>query len=129
MSDESTVDDDPDALQEQIMEEGEEVFSHQYDSDHPGGGGFVAIHRLADKYAFSSDEEAGGPFDSFEEALEQSGGLQVTECSFSIKCSMLSARQIAERLESCADEDLSLWINGEEWAHRGGKFKKGKRKK
>ena len=113
---------DRDALLERILMEGEEVFSHKYESDHFGGGGHVVVHQLGDKFAFSSDVEGGGPFDSFEKVLKQSGALQVTEMSSTITSSLLTAQQIAQRLASFADVDFSLSINGEEWLHRSGKF-------
>jgi hypothetical protein len=65
-----------DTENEQIREEGEEVWSSNWDfSNSPAGSSWASVYRLGHRYAPFADFDLAdyGPFDSLEEALEASG--------------------------------------------------------
>jgi hypothetical protein len=63
-----------------IIEEGEVVGSHSWESDNPGAGaGMTLIYRFKGLFFTSNDFGLDGPFEDFSEAAEAVGLLTVTE--------------------------------------------------
>jgi len=137
MNDEAA--DEDDELIEQILRKGKVVFSHDWNSGGPGAGagseqvrfwnGMYAVHSL--------DSGNAGPFASLDEGLQEQDLLEVTNATTAIHCSMLSAKDLAKRLNCCLDVDLlhedgieenrfEIKLNGEAWVYRAktGNFKR-----
>ena len=98
-----------------IIEDGDVVCSHQWDSGGPGAGSdSLNVYRLNDSYAAISDEgEALGPFDTLTEAIADSDALCITEASSAIECSELEVKEIIGLIKSYCDGDMpTLLING-----------------
>jgi len=65
---------------ENIIEEGEVVGSHSWESDNPGAGaGMTLIYRFRGLFFTSDDFGINGPYEGFSEAAEAVGLLTVTE--------------------------------------------------
>jgi hypothetical protein len=119
--DELEGDDDLD----QIVEEGEGVFYHNWDSGGPGAGSEDVYHWNG-KFVVSSDDFGNsGPYSSLDEAIGKHGLLVVTSATENIDCSLLTARELAKRL-SCEEDGYEIELNGEPWVYRAkaGEFKR-----
>ena len=104
-------------LSEIILEEGEIVYGLLWDSGSPGaGGGCEAIYKFKDCYwSYSDYEGLKGPYYCLDDALS-SAFTTVTDVTESIRCSELSSKEIAERLEPYDLEHTKrIVINGEDW--------------
>ena len=67
-------------FQENIIEEGEVVATHSWESDNPGAGaGMTLIYRFRGLFFTSDDFGIDGPYEGFSEAAEAVGLLTVTE--------------------------------------------------
>jgi hypothetical protein len=67
-------------FEEAIIEEGEVVATHSWDSDNPGAGaGMTLIYRVQGLFFTSTDFGLDGPYEEFSEAAEAVGLLAVTE--------------------------------------------------
>jgi hypothetical protein len=65
---------------ENIIEEGEVVGSHSWNSDNPGAGvGMILIYRFRGLFFTSNDFGINGPYEGFSEAAEAVNLLTVTE--------------------------------------------------
>jgi hypothetical protein len=113
-------DDLPEEEQEEIREEGREsrktVFSREYDSGGPGGGGYdwVVMHRDL-FFVFTMDDLPPGPFSSLPEAIAEGYLTDVTSATTEIVCVGLSVKKLLPLLE-VQDSPVRLPINGEGWA-------------
>jgi hypothetical protein len=68
-----------------IIEEGEVVATHSWESDNPGAGaGMTLIYRFKGLFFTSNDFGLDGPFEEFSEAAEAVGLLAVTETTETI---------------------------------------------
>jgi len=104
-------------LSELILEEGEIVYSLQWDSGGPAAGaGYEVVYKFRDSYWTHSDYEGlSGPYDSLAEALSDTF-TTVTSATERIRCSELSSDEIVERLEPYDLECTKrIVINGEDW--------------
>jgi hypothetical protein len=110
--------DDRTAL-ERIVEDGDSLFTHSWDSGGlGGGGGMESIRELNGQFAMSSlDIGSEGPYATFDEALAAFGVLTVTSASTSIWRSLMTAEELAKRLE-CDEDGFELEINSEPWVYR-----------
>jgi hypothetical protein len=67
-------------FKENIIEEGEVVGSHSWESDNPGAGaGITLIYRFRGLFFTSDDFGINGPYEEFSEAAEAVDLLTVTE--------------------------------------------------
>jgi hypothetical protein len=67
-------------FEESIIEEGEVVATHSWESDNPGAGaGTTLIYRFRGLFFTSDDFGINGPFEEFNEAAEAVDLLTVTE--------------------------------------------------
>jgi hypothetical protein len=67
-------------FEENIIEEGEVVASHSWESDNPGAGaGMNLIYRFRGLFFTSTDFGLDGPYEGFSEAAEAIDLLTVTE--------------------------------------------------
>src|SRR5271154_1569779 len=67
-------------FEENIIEEGEVVGTHSWESDNPGAGaGMTLIYRFKGLFFTSNDFGLDGPFEELNEAAEAVGLLTVTE--------------------------------------------------
>jgi hypothetical protein len=111
------------SLVEQIVENGEEVFSHSWDSGGPGAGaGCESVYKWKGKYATGSlDNDQLGPFTSLRKALKtpEASLTQVSDATTDISCSELSAAQLVKLLE-CYQDGLEVLVNDEVWVYRAG---------
>jgi hypothetical protein len=104
-------------LSELILEEGQIVYSLQWDSGGPAaGGGYEVVYKFRGYYWTHSDYEGlQGPYPCLNESLS-AAFTTVTDVTESIRCSELSSEEIVERLEP---HDLEytkrIVINGEDW--------------
>lgn len=106
-------------INQYIIDEGEVVYSLEWDSGGPGAGaGENKVCHWKGKFASSSDSGYEGPFDTLDEALESNSCLCVTTATYNIESSMLSAKEIAKRLECFANDGYVVQINGESWVYR-----------
>jgi len=104
-------------LSELILEEGEIVYSLQWDSGGPAAGaGYEVVYKFRDSYWTHSDYEGlSGPYDSLDEALSDAFKT-VTSATERIRCSELSSEEIVELLEPYVLECTKrIVINGEAW--------------
>jgi hypothetical protein len=104
-------------LSELIIEEGEIVYSLQWDSGGPAAGaGYEVVYKFKDYYwAYSDYEELSGPYSCLDDALSYTFRT-VTDVTERIRCSELSSEEIAERLEPYDLECTKrIVINGEDW--------------
>ena len=102
---------------ELIIEKGEIVYGLQWDSGSPGtGAGCETVYKFRGHYWSYSDYEGFcGPYPCLDEALSSPFTI-VTDVTESIRCSELSSREIAERLEPYDLEYTKrIVINGEDW--------------
>jgi hypothetical protein len=68
-----------------IIEEGEIVAAHSWESDNPGAGaGMTLIYRFKGLFFTQTDFGLDGPFEDFNEAAEAVGLLTVTETTETI---------------------------------------------
>jgi hypothetical protein len=108
---------------DRIIEKGECVFAHDWESGGLGAGaGCEQVYRWRGKFAFASaDYGNAGPFDSLEEVLKQQDCLLgVTSATDSIWCSLMTAAEIAARLTYSGyddDEHYPISVNGESWGY------------
>jgi hypothetical protein len=81
-----TLDDDwIEAIENTIVEEGELVASHSWNSGGPGvGAGVTFIYRFRGLFFSSTDFGIGGPYDGFTEAAEDVGLFTVTDTTENI---------------------------------------------
>jgi hypothetical protein len=118
-------DEEAESLVDRIVEKGKAVFSHDWDSGGPGAGaGSETVYRWRGKFAIGSEVyENPGPFGSLDEALEELGNLlTVTGATTDIWCSLLTAEELAKRLQPYDDDEgYAIMINDEPWAYRKGK--------
>jgi hypothetical protein len=71
-----------DTFDDIIIEEGEVVGSHSWESDNPGtGAGTTLIYRFRGLFFTSDDFGINGPYEGFSEAAEAVGLLTVTEAT------------------------------------------------
>jgi hypothetical protein len=112
-------------LATQILEKGDEVFSLVWDGGAPGLSGGFWISAWNGKFALGSTDHCDpGPYDSLGEALDSSELLLVSSATASIDCDLLSATELAQRLECHEEEEFDLLLNGERWIYDGhGKFR------
>jgi HEAT repeat protein len=106
---------------DRIVDEGECVFEHDWDSGGPGaGGGSGCVYLWQGKYAVVADSYDGPPFfASLDEALDYWDLLKVTDASTGIRSSQLGSRDIASRL--CVPVGANeIAINGELWEFDSG---------
>ncbi len=67
-------------FEEAIIEEGEVVATHSWESDNPGAGaGMTIIYRFRGLFFTSDDFGLDGPYEGFNEAAEAVGLLTVTD--------------------------------------------------
>jgi hypothetical protein len=67
-------------FEDTIIEEGEVVATHSWESDNPGAGaGMTLIYRFRGLFFTSNDFGLDGPFEAFSDAAEAVGLLAVTE--------------------------------------------------
>jgi hypothetical protein len=118
MSDENNELEDDD-LFDQIIDQGEVVFSHDWDSGAPGvGAGSEQVYLWKGRFfIYSLDCGKFGPFASLDEALQEQDLLMVTSATTSIQCTLLEANELAKRLE-CDEDGYEIEINGESWVYR-----------
>ena len=104
---------------DRIIEKGECVFAHDWESGGLGAGaGCEQVYRWRGKFAFASaDYGNAGPFDSLEEVLKQQDCLTcVTSATTDICCSLMTDEELAARLTF--DDGVCLFrINGETWGY------------
>jgi hypothetical protein len=117
-----------DDLVDQIVEEGEVVFRHSWDSGSPGAGaGTEYVYSWNGKFAvWSADFGKSGPYASLDEALEEHNELlMVSPATESIDSALLTAKEIARRLY-CEEDGYVIEINGQPWVYRAeaGEFKR-----
>ena len=111
----------PEEEQEEIREEARAsrrtVFSREYDSGGPGGGGYdwVVRHRGL-FFVFTLDDLPPGPFGSLRDAVVEGCLTDVTDATTEIVCEGLSLKKLLPLLE-VHDSPLRLRINGEDWRH------------
>ena len=104
-------------LSELILEQGEIVYGLYWDSGGPAaGGGCEVVYKFRGYYWTYSDYEGlKGPYYCLDDALS-SAFTTVTDVTESIRCSELSSKEIAERLEPYDLEHTKrIVINGEDW--------------
>jgi hypothetical protein len=96
------------------------VYSHAYVRPEVGRAGCDRVHRLDGQFAvWTLDDGIMGPFDSFEEALDEADLLFVSEFATEITAPEMTADQVAARLYGEPQADgLHFRINGEEWVYR-----------
>jgi hypothetical protein len=113
---------DPEDPCEEIIDNGEVVFSHDWDSGGLGAGaGCETVYRWKGRYVASSEgNEPSGPYDTLEEALKQFDLLTVTSATTSINCPLLSAKKLAAML-SCYEDGHVIEINGQPWVYHESK--------
>jgi hypothetical protein len=101
-----------------IIDEGELVFSYEWDSGGPGAGACTdEIYELNNQYAISSwDPGDAGPFATLDEALQEYDLLLVTSATISIDCPVMSDEDLA-RILVCDEDELKVQINGENWEY------------
>jgi len=102
---------------ELIIEKGEIVYGLQWDSGGPcAGGGCEIVYKFRGYYWTCSDYEGfRGPYPCLDEALSSPFTI-VTDVTESIRCSELSSKEIAERLEPYdLEHPKRIVINGEDW--------------
>jgi hypothetical protein len=112
-------------LRDQIIDAGECVFEHEWDSGGPGAGaGVERVYRWKGKFAFSSaDNGRAGPFNTLDDALEAQDLLRVTDASTSIYCSLLKGDELAGQM-TCEEDGCLVTVNGEPWEYdqQAGRF-------
>ena len=123
MSDEN--DGPVDETVEAIIVQGDLVFSHDWDSGGPGAGaGSEEVYLWNGQFASASlDFGNQGPFETLDEALEESELLSVSDATTKIKSSIYSDAEIAGRLK-CDIDGQEILINETKWTFREktGKF-------
>jgi len=105
---------------EKIVAQGTLVYSHAYDRGEPGRAGCDRVHRLNGRFAtWTLDDGVQGPFQSLEEALDETDMEFVSQFCTEITAPELSADQVVALLSSEAEVDGHRFrINGEEWEYR-----------
>ena len=90
------LDDDwMEAIEETIMEEGEIVASHSWNSGGPGAGaGVDVIYQFRGVFLASSDFGLDGPFESFQEAARAMDLLSINETTENILVDYTSAKRL-----------------------------------
>jgi hypothetical protein len=108
-----------DDIADYIISEGELVFSHEWDSGGPGAGaGVEQVYHWNGQFAiFSADLGNSGPFATLDEALADQDLLMVTSATTRIDCSLLTAKELARRLQ-CDEDGYQVVLNGERYAYR-----------
>jgi hypothetical protein len=105
-------------LREEASNKGKEVFSRDYDSGGPGGGGYDWVVRYRGLFfAFSLDDIPPGPFSFLRDALDEGGLTDITSATGSITCVGMKVSALLPLLEIYGDDDIALSINGELWKH------------
>jgi len=99
-----------------IKENGELVFSLEWDSGAPGAGaGIESVYRWNNKFVVSSLDDCNpGPFASLENALEANALLNVNAATRRVFSSLLPTNDLAKQLR-CREMGLTILINGETW--------------
>lgn len=112
---------------DRIIDRGDCVFTHDWDTNSPGGGaGSEQVYCWKGEYAIAStDYGDSGPFDSLEEALQEQDLLLVTGATTSIDCTEIGTEDLAARL-LFDDPPSSICINGERWIYNAdeGRFER-----
>ena len=105
-------------LRDQIIDAGECVFEHEWDSGGPGAGaGVERVYRWKGRFAFSSpDNGRAGPFNTLEDALQAQHLLRVTDASTSIYCSLLKGDELAGQM-TCVEDGCLVTVNDELWRY------------
>jgi hypothetical protein len=108
-------------LRDQIIDAGECVFEHEWESGGPGAGaGSEQVYRWRGKFAFSSlDNGRAGPFNALEDALQAQQLLHVTDKSTRVYCSLLKGQELAGRL-TCKEDGCLVTVNDELWRYDQG---------
>jgi hypothetical protein len=66
----------------QIIQRGERVFVHEWDSGGPGAGaGCTSVYEWRGRFAVSTEEGSLGPYDSLQAALDAGGLEEVTDAT------------------------------------------------
>jgi hypothetical protein len=113
------AEDSSEQIRQCILDEGDVVYSLEWDSGGCGiGAGEEMVRHWKGKFVSSSDNGDEGPFDTLDEALESNGCLAVTSATMCITSSMLSAKEIAKRLECFGEDGQPVQINGQDWVYQ-----------
>jgi hypothetical protein len=100
-----------------IVEEGDLVLTHSWDSESPGSGaGAVSVYTMAGRYAVH-DFEVGneGPFDSLAEAMQAMDVGIINMSSTDIDADGMTADQLLPLFGVEVDEGFVLYINNDPW--------------
>jgi hypothetical protein len=108
--------DEEDGAVDRIIDEGEVVFTREWDTGAPlAGAGSEQVYRLGGYYALCSTHIGrDGPIDSLEEALDRWELLQVRSGIQAIESSELTSGELVKVL-TCPEEHCEVAINGEDW--------------
>ena len=112
---------------DQIIDNGEIVYSLFWNSDAPGiGGEYENIYRFEEQYyPILSFEESVVAYNTLEEALDASEMTSLNESSQEIMSKEINTDRLVQLLHYQGDHDVSIVINGERWlAITDGKFQK-----
>ncbi len=113
-------------VSEWVYEEGEKVFDLYWDSGGPGAGADNEIIYLWHDLYWLGDSTLGlcGPYESFEEALEENELLTITSATESIPCDEMSTEALLKRIVVTGSEpDQKIKLNYEEFVIVDGKLK------
>jgi hypothetical protein len=95
-------------FEDAIIEEGEIVATHSWESDNPGAGaGMNLIYRFKGLFFTSTDLGLDGPFEGFNEAAEDIDLLIVTETTEKIWVDY----RVKSNSGTCEDDRLGLLSN------------------
>lgn len=116
---------------EDIIENGELVFFHAWDSANPdgspatgsgaGGAGSERIYRKGKEYVFASEDFGNsGPFDSLEEALGVIDLFFVNSATKEIESTELSEKELLDRIRidfEDPDYEIRFLLNGKPYRY------------
>ena len=102
---------------DEVIENGELVFFHSWDSGGPGAGaGSERIYRLKSEYVFASEDFGNsGPFKSLEDALSVIDLFFVNSATTEIESSEMTERELLDRIHiefEDPDYEISFLLNG-----------------
>jgi hypothetical protein len=113
---EALSEEEQEELREEARDKGNEVFSREYDSGGPGGGGYDWVVRYRGLYfAFSLDDTEPGPFASLRDAIGDQ--IEVTSATSSIDCPGMKVDALLPLLTVYGDDEIALLINDELWRY------------
>lgn len=102
-------------LRDEAQRAGKEVFSLEYDSGGPGGGGYDCVMRHRDLFfVFSLDDHPPGPFGTLHEAIVEGYLTDVTSATVEIACVGMAVRKLLPLL-TVHDAPATLLVNGKRW--------------